>query len=301
MKHRIAALLLLTAPALAGEVPPNSNGDFADTSCDYPKAALTAQAQGTTLLSFIGDRIGRVTEIKLVRSSGNADLDLAAASCIAGWRFDPHTALGRLQMGKHQIAIGWTITPSQAAGTRRPIPHTCEQDYPPEAMRDHASGTTTVAFKITDTGRVKEPTVVVSSGNADLDAASLTCVRNWRYRPAVKDGKPIEIDWKIEIRWAYDESNEAAPHTCIQFYPPEAVANHETGTARVRFFITTEGKVRDPQIETSSGSTRLDEAAIACVRNWRYRAALKDGKPVEIPWQADVRWALKDDDGPKKP
>jgi protein TonB len=85
------------------------------------------------------------------------------------------------------------------SGVAPPSRHTCGDFYPDAAKKGGIEGMTRVSFHIAVDGTVKEPQVAQSSGNADLDAASLVCVRTFTYRPAIKDGKPIEVPWQINI------------------------------------------------------------------------------------------------------
>lgn len=202
MRTLLAALVLAAMPAVAQDVPPGANGDFADTPCAYPEAALQAKAQGTTLVGFVGTASGSVKSVTVVSASGNADLDAATVACISRWRFDPDSALGKLQIGSHRINISWQIPASgPAQGRRVGIPHSCLYDYPPEAIAARAEGTTIVRFTITEKGRVEDVAVDTSAGNDILDEAAMACVRNWRYRPATEKGEPIAVPWKAMIKW----------------------------------------------------------------------------------------------------
>lgn len=82
------------------------------------------------------------------------------------------------------------------------------------------------------------------------------------------------------------------PHVCLEEYPKESVIADEQGTTLLGFRITTEGTTTAIQVLQSSGSTRLDDAAKACVTTWRYRPAMQDGQPVEVPWKAQVKWVM---------
>jgi TonB family protein len=204
----LTTLLLTTGTAFAAD--PQPNGDVTKGICAYPPDALAAHAEGTTFLRYSGTTQGILGDLKVVRSSGRADLDEGALDCVAQWRFDPATPLGKLAMGSHPIAIGWRIAAGiPPHGERVAVPHICLNDYPPAAVATHATGVATVGFTITDRGRVSDPRIVVSTGNADLDTASLECVRYWRYRPALKDDKPVAVPWQAEIRWALPD--ESAP------------------------------------------------------------------------------------------
>jgi len=84
------------------------------------------------------------------------------------------------------------------------------------------------------------------------------------------------------------------PHTCMQDYPPISVRLGEQGTTTLGFTINAEGRVENAHIITSSGSERLDNAALSCVGSWKYGPAKNDaGQPVPVPNQAKVLWNLK--------
>lgn len=203
MKSLVACFLLFAIPGFAAA--PAANGDLTDAACPYPAAALAAKAEGRTLLSFAGSPRGSLDGMTVIGASGNADLDRAAARCAAQWRFDPASVMGKRLIGPGRLAIAWKLAP-EPAGKRAAIPHACQQDYPPAAAAAQASGTTRVRFVITAEGRVKDPAVETSSGNADLDAAAMTCVGFWRYRPALKNGQPVEVPWKADIKWELYEA-----------------------------------------------------------------------------------------------
>jgi len=78
----------------------------------------------------------------------------------------------------------------------------------------------------------------------------------------------------------------------MQDYPPISKRLGETGTTVLSFLIGTDGNVRDVGVATSSGSQRLDDAAVSCAASWRYKAAIQSGVPVEVKWKAQVQWVL---------
>lgn len=82
------------------------------------------------------------------------------------------------------------------------------------------------------------------------------------------------------------------PNVCTSDYPPEAAAAGHEGTVRLAFTITDKGTVADPKVDVSSGYPELDAAALACVKDWRYRPAMQNGQPISVPWMAVVNWSL---------
>ena len=89
-------------------------------------------------------------------------------------------------------------------------------------------------------------------------------------------------------------------HVCAQYYPPEAVAAHLEGTATLSMRIKADGNVADVAVANSSGQKILDDASVACVQTWKYTPAVLNGKPVDVPWKALVRWGLPPDAAPEQ-
>jgi protein TonB len=69
-------------------------------------------------------------------------------------------------------------------------------------------------------------------------------------------------------------------------YPSEALRRGETGTAIVRVDVDEEGRVDAVTLVSRTGSRALDRAAMQAVREWRFRPAQRDGRPV--PGSVDV-------------
>jgi|HubBroStandDraft_5_1064220.scaffolds.fasta_scaffold163291_1 TonB family protein len=81
-------------------------------------------------------------------------------------------------------------------------PHTCSQeDYPRDAVRNHVQGNAIVSFRIATDGSVGDVAISQSTGNKSLDDASIACATAWRYRPRIVNGKPIEVPWRVLMRW----------------------------------------------------------------------------------------------------
>lgn len=60
-------------------------------------------------------------------------------------------------------------------------------------------------------------------------------------------------------------------------YPIDAMRRHEQGTVILHVLVDADGKVLTVEIETSSGSPRLDRAARDAVRLWRFNPAKHGG------------------------
>jgi protein TonB len=64
-------------------------------------------------------------------------------------------------------------------------------------------------------------------------------------------------------------------------YPMSARRNGEQGTVTLRVLVTREGLPANVSVQTTSGSTGLDQAAIEAVRGWRFAPARQGAQAVE--------------------
>jgi protein TonB len=87
--------------------------------------------------------------------------------------------------------------------------------YPELAKQAHIQGTVRLAARIDDTGTVESLRLV--SGHPLLVKAAFDAVKQWRYRPAMVDGRPVSVVTMIEVTFRMGTG---------QLPPPD---NHEAG------------------------------------------------------------------------
>ena len=252
-----------------------SDGPFG-SACSYPQSALVAHNEGTAFVSYRGTDDGHIEDVTLVSSSGHSDLDDATMQCVSRWRFDPSKTADRFYIGPHRAGISWAIpqTGGQAVGRFIGLPHSCASYYPEAEMKAGVEGTAHIGFTVTERGEVRDPVVLQSSGNKNLDDTALRCVRYWSYKPAEKDGEPIAVSWQVDIVWKLEAPQPpplAEPHQdCAHSRPvrTEDLSGID-GTTEVTFEIV-RGDVYDVSVAHRSGNAALDRAAVECVRGRKY-------------------------------
>ena len=72
--------------------------------------------------------------------------------------------------------------------------------YPEDARREGIDGTVLVQALVLRDGAVAETRVMKSI--PALDAAAVDCVRQWRFKPALKDGRPVAVWLAVPIRFS---------------------------------------------------------------------------------------------------
>jgi TonB family protein len=76
-------------------------------------------------------------------------------------------------------------------------------------------------------------------------------------------------------------------------YPPVSIRLAEQGLVKIRYLVQADGTVGECAVITSSGSSRLDDAACTMVkRRWRFTPATQKGKPVAEYLLAEVSFEL---------
>jgi protein TonB len=73
-------------------------------------------------------------------------------------------------------------------------------------------------------------------------------------------------------------------HDCQTYYPALSARLNETGNVRIRYDVGIDGSISNVSVTTSSGSERLDNAAVQCVSTrWRNTPAMQGDTPVASP------------------
>ena len=82
--------------------------------------------------------------------------------------------------------------------------HDVTPQYPPEAGRARIEGTVVLLAVIGTDGSVKD--VRIESGLPILAQAAMDAVKQWRYKPYMIDGEPVEVDSRITINFTLSAS-----------------------------------------------------------------------------------------------
>jgi TonB family protein len=143
--------------------------------------------------------------------------------------------------------------------------HQLQRDNKVVAEGREAPGPGTVAV-----AAIPAPAIdTVGSGVADSQSTNGTGVANGpRFRPA-------RVQHRSMIR-----------------YRSEAFVAHQERAVDVIVDITTDGIPVEAHVYHSSGSTTLDEAAVAGVLKWTFRAAERNGVPTQAQAIVTIDWAI---------
>jgi protein TonB len=89
--------------------------------------------------------------------------------------------------------------PASISRDARPLASNAEPKYPASMLRAGVGGTVVVLAEVDAQGHPIDVRVVERSGERDLDRAALTAVRQWRFEPAMRNGKAIATSVKVPV------------------------------------------------------------------------------------------------------
>jgi TonB family protein len=161
---------------------------------------------------------GDVENVQVFKA--DAMLSKAAEETIREWKFKPVAKNGTTVPVIAKVTFNFVlgnedqqgITPELAPATDFPrhvrVSETVMQglllskvspEYPAAAKANHVQGVVTLAVVIRKDGTITDVQVV--SGPAELTAAAIDAVRQWRYRPYQLLGRPVEIETTAQFNF----------------------------------------------------------------------------------------------------
>lgn len=87
----------------------------------------------------------------------------------------------------------------------RPLADNAPPKYPVAALRAGVEGMVLVRAEIGADGTPTDVGYARRSGDRDLDRAALGAVRNWRFRPALRNGKAVASVIQVPVDFVLDE------------------------------------------------------------------------------------------------
>ena len=81
--------------------------------------------------------------------------------------------------------------------------------YPDEARHERIQGTVVLRAVINKTGDVVDLEVV--DGPVELVPSAVTAVRQWKYRPYLLQGRPVEVTTQITVNYALHKLGVGRP------------------------------------------------------------------------------------------
>jgi len=184
---------------------------------------------------------------------------------------------------------------AQSWGTRPPrVVSRVEPAWTEEAHRAAVNTTIVVKLMVSDKGTPEDIRVVRGAGFG-LDEMAIQAIETWRFEPAFKEGKPFQAPTRVELHFGISDKARTGQTARLNFslspgvQRPELIqgqvpANPDPpvdARLRIRLNISPDGRPIDFQTLESSDREWAVQA-IWEMAAWRFRPALRDGKPEEV-------------------
>jgi protein TonB len=126
------------------------------------------------------------SDIGMTASSGSVPGGIPSSD--SPFHSNPPTVVHQAQ--PQRVAVSGGVTEGLLVFHTTPI-------YPPIAIAARVSGTVVLAAAISKSGLIENLRVL--SGPAMLHNSAMDAVKNWRYRPYLLNGQPVEVETTINV------------------------------------------------------------------------------------------------------
>jgi TonB family protein len=188
--------------------------------------------------------------------------------------------------------------------------------YPQAAKAAHIQGMVRLYALIDRDGTVKGLKVI--SGHPLLVKAAMAGIEQWRYKPTLRNGQPVEVETEIDVNFTlegekngiagFESSNSGNQQTAkaqptgpvnppVPIYQPaapytdQARMNKIQGIVKLVVSTDAQGNVIGTKVITPLESS-LDESAADTVRTWKFKPATQNGVPVPVTIAVNVDFKL---------
>jgi TonB family protein len=227
------------------------------------------------------------------------------------WRFAPAREKGEPVACKLDVAFALTRKPGKNA------PRETNYDTPAKAIkqvgpvypfglkRSRQSGSVILDFTVDESGKTSDISVK-SSDHPLFEAPAMEALAQWKYQPAMKDGKPVKARFQISMSFSLDgqpargagrvdelskKQMDKLPEELrydvpprikgmlYPAYPYELLVDKVGGEAEVAFLVGVNGRVSKIKV-LKADRPEFGEALVAAMAAYEFVPASRGGKPV---------------------
>jgi TonB family protein len=170
---------------------------------------------------------------------------------------------------------------------------------------------------VSETGDVEQVDVI--SGDPILADSAVDAAKKWKFKPFMKNGKPVKVSTKLPMDFAFREQVTNVPtkdnpppapgaatgpmpiasgmasglliRKVSPVYPVDARRKGIEGVVILRAVIDKDGRIS--QLSVVSGPKELAGPATGAVQQWRYRPYMLNGEPVQVQTEIQVNFQLQ--------
>ncbi|MGH6873003.1 MAG: TonB family protein [Rhizomicrobium sp.] len=259
----------------------------------YPLLEIRLGIQGSVDLSYVVTADGSTKDLAVAKTSGDDELDQAALSCVAAFRYRPAMKNGVAIDFPWKSRVIWKISDTT---TPLPVlsaasPRSCPLERQ-DSSRAAPPYPVTLIVKTGSDGTVTGEDIAESSGDDIFDNYVLDCVKHWTYDPPLVNGAPVASQTVAIVTWLGQPLRpdpQPAPignAGACNDRPEQAAA--AASKPIVGFTVELNGSVDSASIRRSSGDPDYDDYVLSCVRRWSYRPGTHLGRPAVVHMRVQI-------------
>jgi TonB family protein len=300
---------------------------------DYPASLVDRGLPGRVTLAWTVTPDGRPSDPQVLDST-HADFVLPALAALATWTFKParqgdlpvaSDLRGAIDFGAPNLTRSQILqanevfapdgsAPEDLPGLRRaPDPV-----YPFAALLAGATGEATVAFTVTDTGRVRD-VLVQKASQPEFGQALAAALATWEFEPAIRNNQVVAVSLIKHASFSAGSGDPNDPAAALiaaarnhgiagaagldgklavifrvlPLYPPTLrAAGGAEGSALLELAIAKDGRVRLTRI-VSASRDEFGWAAATAFSQWIFAPPRRGGRPVDVLVQVPVHFAAQ--------
>ena len=148
--------------------------------------------------------------------------------------------------------------------------------------------------KLTNDNAVKEAEMVAAATEKQLTETKNTETEAVVATSDVQKSMQAELPAKDQVEQVTEPPKFGAAYlqNPAPEYPPLARRKGEQGRVLLQVLVSENGKAEKVQIDTSSGYSSLDQAALEAVRKWSFMPAKKGNRPISAYVIVPIRFSL---------
>jgi len=219
----------------------------------YPEDARKAGVSGVVILEARTNTIGRVEDVKILRSV--PPLDQAAIDAVKQWVYEPLKVDGVDKPALFTVTVSFRLDGDKAfeefakgavkieVGLQPPLlVKKVDPVYPEEARKKGVEGIVILQARIDTSGKVKDVMVVRSVPL--LDQAAIDALKQWVYEPLIINNKPREAVFTVTVRFMLNEEKKGV----VLEKPSQIVTGAAGARQEEREAVRATGEINPPHV-----------------------------------------------------
>ncbi len=250
--------------------------------------------QGAHTFRFVGNPYGLHSTRRKISFFAFALVVLAHLGVAVAFRSQPHLEVAETQPKPIMLSL---VSEQPSVKNTPSLSNSPEQVHQkPVKPKAKAIKPKKAPIKPVESIKPIEKQVVEQEQNTQTLASERTSTSPAKVEPASDAAAHTQSKSKpnnAEMSYQAPSFNAGYLHNPPPSYPPVSRRMGEQGRVLLRVTISADGMALSVAMQSGSGSNRLDEAAVAAVRKWRFVPAKRGGQAVSASVMVPIKFSLE--------